>query len=161
MLYSNHSAFFAKSLARALVLLLLPALTAALPNLEKLMQLAQARYGVQAAQAVAQWQEVLNKSRGLPEQEQLARINDFFNQKIVFVDDIDAWGKHDYWATPWKAWGAGVATVRTSPLPNTSPCAVWACRSSGCGSPTCAPSGAAFPRRTWCWPITLRRARNR
>lgn len=107
MLYSNHSAFFAKSLARALVLLLLPAFTAALPNLEKLMQLAQARYGVQAAQAVAQWQEVLNKSRGLPEQEQLARINDFFNQKIVFVDDIDAWGKPDYWATPLESLGRG------------------------------------------------------
>ncbi len=30
----------------------------------------------------------------------LNRVNDFFNQRIQFADDINTWGEQDYWATP-------------------------------------------------------------
>ena len=35
----------------------------------------------------------------------LKAINDFFNQKIRFTDDIDLWGQTDYWATPLETIG--------------------------------------------------------
>ncbi len=43
------------------------------------------------------------------DKKKLTLINDFFNQKIDFVNDIDHWQKKDYWATPLEfvASGAG------------------------------------------------------
>lgn len=72
-----------------------------------MLQLAQARYGPSAVLAVNQWREVVVKSHGLPEIEQIQRINEFFNRRIVFVDDTDAWGKADYWASPLETLGRG------------------------------------------------------
>ncbi len=94
-------------MALGLLFLFLPALHAALPNVEKLLQLAQARYGASAVQAVNQWREVVAGAQGLPESEQINRVNAFFNRKIAFVDDVEAWGKTDYWATPLESLGRG------------------------------------------------------
>jgi predicted transglutaminase-like cysteine proteinase len=107
MLFSNHSAILGKYLAIGLVFLFMPAPQAALPNVEKMLQLAQGRYGSPAVLAVNQWREVVVKSQGLPESEQIARINEFFNRKIVFIDDTVVWGKADYWATPLETLGRG------------------------------------------------------
>jgi predicted transglutaminase-like cysteine proteinase len=107
MLYSNNSAFFRKCLTLGLLFLFLPAPQAAQPNVEKLLQLAQARYGAPAVLAVNQWRETVGGAKNLPETEQISRINDFFNRRIVFVDDIEAWGKADYWATPLETLGRG------------------------------------------------------
>jgi predicted transglutaminase-like cysteine proteinase len=35
----------------------------------------------------------------------LKQINNFFNQKVEFGEDIDVWGKSDYWATPLESIG--------------------------------------------------------
>ncbi len=55
------------------------------------------------------WLQLIESSRRRPAAEQLARINDFINGRIRFVDDIDLWGQSDYWATPMEtlARGAG------------------------------------------------------
>lgn len=90
-----------------LLFLFLPAPQAAQPNAEKLLRLAQARYGPPAVLAVNQWREVLARAQSLPENEQLTRVNDFFNHRIAFVDDTEVWGKADYWATPLEALGRG------------------------------------------------------
>ena len=57
----------------------------------------------------ASWAGLLESTRRRPAPEQLARVNDFFNQRVRFVDDIDLWGQPDYWATPMEtlAHGAG------------------------------------------------------
>jgi len=34
------------------------------------------------------------------EGDRLATVNDFFNQRVAFRDDIEVWGQIDYWATP-------------------------------------------------------------
>ena len=34
------------------------------------------------------------------ERDRLATVNNFFNQRIAFRDDIEVWGQIDYWATP-------------------------------------------------------------
>jgi len=107
MLYFQHTGLLRKCLAIGLLFLFMPIPQAALPNVEKLLQLAQARYGSPAVLAVNQWREVVVKSQGLPESEQIARINDFFNRRITFLDDVVVWGKADYWATPLETMGRG------------------------------------------------------
>ena len=107
MLYFQHTGLFRKCLGIGLLFLFTPVPHAALPNVEKMLQLAQARYGSPAVLAVNQWRELVIKSQGLPESEQIARINDFFNRKIVFLDDTVVWGKADYWATPLETLGRG------------------------------------------------------
>jgi predicted transglutaminase-like cysteine proteinase len=56
-------------------------------------------YGEYARQRVVYWQELIRTSSGLTDMQKLRRVNDFFNA-LVFVNDIDHWGKKDYWATP-------------------------------------------------------------
>ncbi|TRY33468.1 transglutaminase-like cysteine peptidase [Aliiglaciecola sp. M165] len=56
-------------------------------------------YGDSAVDRVKSWQEIIAESSNLDEDEKLYEINRFFNQ-LAFVDDIEHWGKEDYWATP-------------------------------------------------------------
>jgi len=37
----------------------------------------------------------------------LQAINDFFNRRIVFRDDLQVWGQVDYWASPFEMLGKG------------------------------------------------------
>ncbi len=108
MLYFRQTGFLGKCLIIGLFFLGIPNPQAALPNVEKMLLLAQARYGAQAVLAVNQWREMLAKSQGKPEAEQIIRINDFFNRRIVFEDDPVIWGKPDYWATPLETLGRGM-----------------------------------------------------
>ena len=50
-------------------------------------------------QRVADWHTLMSEKKYAPEMEKLESVNTFFN-KLRFVDDIDHWGKEDYWATP-------------------------------------------------------------
>lgn len=107
MLLFRHIGLFSKCLVFGLFFLSMPHPHAALPNVEKMLQLAQARYGSPAVLAVNQWRDMVVKSERLPESEQIGRVNDFFNRRILFVDDVQAWGKDDYWATPLETMGRG------------------------------------------------------
>lgn len=60
----------------------------------------QTKYGQEAYNRVAQWQELMLTAKHLPEQEKLIQVNDFFNRNIQFADDIYLWDVNDYWATP-------------------------------------------------------------
>lgn len=37
----------------------------------------------------------------------LKKVNEFWNRRIQFVDDIEAWSEVDYWATPMESLGHG------------------------------------------------------
>lgn len=63
-------------------------------------------YTKQAAMRVTAWRQLLKASRQQEELEQLKLVNDFFNQ-LQFLDDIEIWGREDYWATPLEFLGAG------------------------------------------------------
>ena len=67
------------------------------------------KYGEQAVTRIEQWQKLMKTGKNLSEQEKLRQVNDFFNQRIDFVDDVYLWGLNDYWATPLEllAQGAG------------------------------------------------------
>ncbi|WP_156486211.1 transglutaminase-like cysteine peptidase [Marinomonas sp. TW1] len=56
-------------------------------------------YGADAEKRVLAWRRLIDESKDLPIVDKLAKVNNFFNQ-MDFVDDIDLWGKDDYWATP-------------------------------------------------------------
>jgi predicted transglutaminase-like cysteine proteinase len=62
-------------------------------------------YGPRAAKRVESWRSEINRDKRLPESQKLSKINQFFNQ-LYFVNDINLWGKNDYWATPLEFLGA-------------------------------------------------------
>lgn len=57
------------------------------------------QYGESARRRVAAWHELMTTHGQADDLEKLRLVNDFFNQ-MKFVNDIDHWGKEDYWATP-------------------------------------------------------------
>ncbi|GAB7225249.1 transglutaminase-like cysteine peptidase [Vibrio owensii] len=62
-------------------------------------------YGERAGMRVKTWRDNIDFFKTLETHEKLAGVNDFFNQ-LYFVDDIDLWGKKDYWATPLEFLGS-------------------------------------------------------
>jgi len=52
-----------------------------------------------AIQRIAEWHALMREKRHLTEMEKLEAVNSFFN-KLEFVNDLDHWGKEDFWATP-------------------------------------------------------------
>lgn len=74
-------------------------------DFQQLANLAQQRYGNQAKQTILKLESLLINLRSAPENEQLTRINHFFNTNINFVSDLENWGEKDYWATPLESLG--------------------------------------------------------
>jgi predicted transglutaminase-like cysteine proteinase len=71
------------------------------------MQRAAERLGPRAVAAVPGLQALIAQSAGLDEDAQLAAVNGFFNRRIVFRDDAQAWGEPDHWASPLEALDKG------------------------------------------------------
>ena len=66
----------------------------------RLREVAQMRYGQGGLSAVSDWQQMINLARTEPVAVKLSRVNEFFNYRTRFEDDIAAWSQDDYWATP-------------------------------------------------------------
>lgn len=49
------------------------------------------------------WEALLKQPPAGNIQATLNRVNQFFNSRIRFVDDMTVWGQEDYWATPVEA----------------------------------------------------------
>lgn len=64
------------------------------------MQRAADRLGPRAAAGARLLQPLLREAAALDEAARLARINEFFNRRVVARDDVDIWGRSDYWASP-------------------------------------------------------------
>ncbi len=58
------------------------------------------RLGTRATAAVRLLQPLMREAAALDEPARLARVNEFFNRRIVSRDDLDVWGRADYWASP-------------------------------------------------------------
>lgn len=98
---------YGKNLAFIGGLLSITLLYAAVPGFERVFQLAQARYGAPAVRSLTQWRGMVVQIQNIPEREKIARVNDFFNRRVQFRDDVDVWQKADYWATPLETLGRG------------------------------------------------------
>jgi predicted transglutaminase-like cysteine proteinase len=57
------------------------------------------QYGDYARRRLVSWRNLINDHQQLDDLGKLQKVNEFFN-KLEFVNDIDLWGKEDYWATP-------------------------------------------------------------
>lgn len=66
------------------------------------------RYGGAAGGRVLEWQKLMQKSDAWEESDKLRQVNKFFN-RLLFLTDMEQWGKNDYWATPLEALGRGGA----------------------------------------------------
>lgn len=76
-------------------------------ELERMRQMASQRYGLAAAEAVDAWRRAMAGWRELPEAEQLQRVNEFFNRRVRFAEDLAIWSQPDYWATPLETLARG------------------------------------------------------
>jgi predicted transglutaminase-like cysteine proteinase len=64
------------------------------------MQRAAEHMGPRALAALPALQAMLQPAATLDEEGQLAAVNVFFNRRIVFRDDAEAWNQPDHWASP-------------------------------------------------------------
>ena len=76
-------------------------------DFDRLQQVLVSKFGVGQANVLGEWRKVLSTNTSTSDTDKLRRINDFFNQRIVFSDDISIWGQSDYWATPIETIGRG------------------------------------------------------
>ncbi len=90
-----------------LVCLLATGLLAAAPNYDRILDQAKQRYGGRGAQVLQEWREQMNALRRAGEEDQVRRVNEFVNRRVMFEDDITIWGQKDYWATPLESLGRG------------------------------------------------------
>jgi predicted transglutaminase-like cysteine proteinase len=64
------------------------------------MQLAAERLGPRAVASLPALQSLLQPVPQADDEMQLAAVNEFFNRRIVFRDDAQAWGQIDRWTSP-------------------------------------------------------------
>lgn len=76
-------------------------------DLDKMRDIALQRYGLPTADLVDQWRHMIVQMKALPDSEKLVMANDFFNTHTLWVEDREAWGQKDYWATPLETMGNG------------------------------------------------------
>jgi predicted transglutaminase-like cysteine proteinase len=91
----------------ALVLLLFVALAPSRAWDVDRMAAAAKRAGPRAVSAVALLQPLLRQASDMDERSRLNVINGFFNRRIQFREDVDAWGQVDYWASPLESMQKG------------------------------------------------------
>jgi predicted transglutaminase-like cysteine proteinase len=69
--------------------------------------LAKQKYGDEAFKIATDLNQLVMQLKSAPEAEKLKQVNDFFNRRIEFADDIFIWGTNDYWASPLEFIGRG------------------------------------------------------
>lgn len=96
---------------RSLLLLATLAVAAGAPSFavdfERLQATLAQRFGSSASGNFREWRKLLDESKTLSAKEKLKRVNEFFNRRILFADDMQVWGQADYWATPMETLGKG------------------------------------------------------
>jgi len=74
---------------------------------QRLRQSMQQQYGQAGLSVLEEWLSLLQQSQNEDVPAPLRGVNDFFNRRIRWVDDIRVWGEEDFWATPLEAMGKG------------------------------------------------------
>jgi len=65
------------------------------------------KYGPAAVANATALQQVMASLAGRDDAAKIRAVNDFYNQRIAYKEDIDNWGQVDYWASPLEALGKG------------------------------------------------------
>ncbi len=96
---------------RALLCSLLAALLAvgiAATDFDRMLSLAQQQYGAGAVQTVTAWRKLIDESAALSDSEKLNKVNTFFNRRVLYKTDMEAYKVEDYWASPLEFMGRGM-----------------------------------------------------
>ncbi|MDP3088908.1 MAG: transglutaminase-like cysteine peptidase [Methylotenera sp.] len=88
-----------------LLLIFFTAIYAAGYDYNKFSSLAKQRYGEEAYKTTLELQQLLSQLKSASEADKLKEVNDFFNRKVNFAEDLDLWNQSDYWATPLESIG--------------------------------------------------------
>lgn len=73
---------------------------------ERLQTQAQ-RYGPVAQQSVRALLESLAVIASTDEETRVVQVNQFFNRRVFFREDVEVWGQQDYWASPLETLARG------------------------------------------------------
>jgi len=65
------------------------------------------RYGPAAVANATALQQVMASVAWRDDVAKIRAVNDFYNQRLAYREDIDNWGQVDYWASPLEALGKG------------------------------------------------------
>ena len=65
------------------------------------------KYGPLAVSNARALQQAMAGVAGKDEATQLKAVNDFYNQRLAYKEDIDNWSQVDYWASPLESLGRG------------------------------------------------------
>jgi predicted transglutaminase-like cysteine proteinase len=103
---SGAAAWLRAGLLRLLAALVLVAFSVQAVDPDRIVRSAQ-RYGPTAVANAKALQQVMAGVAGKEDGAKLKAVNDFFNQRLAYMEDIDNWGVQDYWASPLEALGKG------------------------------------------------------
>lgn len=76
-------------------------------DFQKFHQLMEEEFGSRGVQVSREWEDMLKEIAGLPENEQILRVNEFFHGHIEYAADTQIWNVEDYWASPLQTLGKG------------------------------------------------------
>lgn len=99
-----HATKYCRSLW-LMILMTCTCLYAASCDFNKLSNYARQRYGEEAFKSITELNQLISQIKQASDNEKLTQINNFFNRKMRFADDIELWNKVDYWATPLESIG--------------------------------------------------------
>jgi len=85
----------------------LPELAASALSRARLDAAASSRFGAAGTTVVAEWTRLIELGQPQPASEQLRRVNEFVNSRVLFESDATVWGQDDYWATPLETLARG------------------------------------------------------
>jgi predicted transglutaminase-like cysteine proteinase len=74
---------------------------------ERMQQFVLQRFGADGARNLHDWRDMLGRPAASNDNDRLRQVNDFFNRRIQFQDDVVVWSQLDYWATPLETLGKG------------------------------------------------------
>ena len=93
-------------LLRLLAILALLAFSVQAVDTERFVKAAQ-KYGATGVANAKALQQVMAGLSGKDDAAKLRAVNDFYNQRLAYMEDIDNWGQIDYWASPLESLGKG------------------------------------------------------
>lgn len=72
------------------------------------LALAAQAHGPRAVAGARSLQQLIAQGARVPDDTRVQAVNQFFNDAIEFVEDVDGWGMPDYWASPLETLGKGL-----------------------------------------------------
>ena len=92
------------------MLVVLGAMVAVAPRAYDSQRLAAAAQalGPRAVAGARSLQQLIAQGGRVPDETRVQAVNQFFNDAIEFVEDVDGWGMPDYWASPLETLGKGL-----------------------------------------------------